>query len=67
MGLIYLERRLFMPRKRVSALPNSASFPELQQATGSKLTQAAEGKLLPKQRVVSSNLITRSNLENRAF
>ena len=54
-----------MPKGRVSASSNSPSFQQLWEALGSKLIEAAQGNLLPKQRVVSSNLITRSSLENR--
>jgi len=49
-----------MPKQRVSALSNSESFHQLWEALGAKLMEAAQGNLLPKQRVVSSNLITRS-------
>jgi hypothetical protein len=49
-----------MAKQRVSASPNSPSFQQLWESLGSKLIEAAQGSLLPKQRVVSSNLITRS-------
>jgi len=53
-----------MPRKRVSALPNSHPSPQLRGAPGSKLDRPANKRLLPKHRVVSSNLITRSSFKN---
>jgi len=49
-----------MSKSRVSASPISPSFQQLWEALGAKLMEAAQGNLLPKHRVVSSNLITRS-------
>jgi hypothetical protein len=49
--------------QRVSASSNSPSFQQLWEALGSKLIEAAQEYLLPKQRVVSSNLITRSSFK----
>ncbi len=49
-----------MPKKRESALSNSQSFQQLWDALGSKLMEAAQGGLLPKQRVEGSNPFTRS-------
>jgi hypothetical protein len=56
-----------MPKGRVSALPNSHPSPQLRGAPGPKLAPVANRRLLPKHRVVSSNLITRSSLKNRGF
>jgi hypothetical protein len=53
-----------MPKKRVSALPNSHPSPQLRGTPGSKLDRPANKRLLPKQRVASSNLIARSSLQN---
>jgi hypothetical protein len=54
-----------MPKKRVSALPNSYLSPQLQGISGSKLDRPANKRLLPKQRVGSPNLLTRSSFKNR--
>ena len=44
-----------MGKKRATALPNSPTFQQLWDALGSKLIEAAQGRLPSKQRVVGSN------------
>ena len=54
-----------MPKERVPALPNSPSFQQLWEALGSKLIDAAQGKLPSKQAVAGSSPVSRSSFELR--
>ena len=54
-----------MPRTRVPALPNSPSFQQLWEVLGSKLMDAAQGKLPSKQAVAGSSPVSRSTASNQ--
>jgi len=54
-----------MPRTRVPALPNSPSFQQLWEVLGSKLMDAAQGKLPSKQAVAGSSPVSRSTDSNQ--
>ena len=51
-----------MAKRRVPALPDSASFQQLWEALGSRLMDAAKGNLPSKQVVAGSNPVSRSTL-----
>jgi len=56
-----------MRKRRASASTSSEVINQLCDLVVPKLAEKIVEHLLPKQRVVSSNLITRSSLENREF
>ena len=54
-----------MEKRRVPALPDSASFQQLWEALGTKLIEAAQGKLPSKQVVAGSSPVSRSSFKNQ--
>ena len=54
-----------MAKRRVPALPDSASFQQLWEALGSRLMDAAKGNLPSKQVVAGSSPVSRSTASNQ--